>query len=169
MLQQEGIVVNGEVSHGTVPSGAVVIATHLSPPLMDILRLMNKPSDNVIAELIFKTIGAEVKGEPGTWQKGRQVIGEFLGEMGAGFRIVDGSGLSRYNLVTAELLVNLLVFVYNDFELMPDYVASLPIAGVDGTLKNRMKGNARRESSTRENGHLKRRFCARRLYRHCRW
>ena len=140
ILQQEGIVVNGEVSHGTVPSGAVVIATHLSPPLMDILRLMNKPSDNVIAELIFKTLGAEVKGEPGTWQKGRQVIGEFLEEMGAAFRIVDGSGLSRYNLVTAELLVNLLVFVYNDFELMPDYVASLPIAGVDGTLKNRMKG-----------------------------
>ncbi len=140
MLQQAGIVVNGEVSHGTVPSGAVVIATHLSPPLMDILRLMNKPSDNVIAELIFKTLGAEVKGEPGTWQKGRQVIGEFLGEMGSGFRIVDGSGLSRYNLVTAELLVNLLVFVYNDFELMPDYVASLPIAGVDGTLKNRMRG-----------------------------
>ena len=140
MLQQAGIVVNGEVSHGTVPSGTVVIATHLSPPLMDILRLMNKPSDNVIAELIFKTLGAEVKGEPGTWQKGRQVIGEFLGEMGSGFRIVDGSGLSRYNLVTAELLVNLLVFVYNDFELMPDYVASLPIAGVDGTLKNRMRG-----------------------------
>ena len=53
---------------------------------------------------------------------------------------MDGSGLSRYNLVTTELLVDLLVFVYNDFELMPDYVASLPIAGVDGTLKNRMKG-----------------------------
>ena len=192
MLQREGIVVNGEVSDGTVPRGAVVIATHLSPPLADILKLMNKPSDNAIAELIFKTLGAEVKGEPGTWQKGRQVIGEFLEEIahrdkgilpnrdrevsptegkrdkgvlpnrdregaptgmhrdqrsllpeeGARlrFRVVDGSGLSRYNLVTTELLVNLLVFVYNDFELMPDYVASLPIAGVDGTLRNRMKG-----------------------------
>ena len=140
MLQREGIIVNGEVSDGMVPPGAVVIATHLSPPLADILKLMNKPSDNAIAELIFKTLGAEVKGEPGTWQKGRQVIGEFLEEIGAAFRVVDGSGLSRYNLVTTELLVNLLVFVYNDFELMPDYVASLPIAGVDGTLKNRMKG-----------------------------
>lgn len=140
MLQREGIVVNGEVSDGTVPLGAIVIATHLAPPLADILKLMNKPSDNAIAELIFKTLGAEVKGEPGTWQKGRQVIGEFLEEIGAAFRVVDGSGLSRYNLVTAELLVDLLVFVYNNFELMPDYVASLPIAGVDGTLKNRMKG-----------------------------
>ena len=140
ILQREGIVVNGKVSDGTVPLGAVVIAKHLSPPLADILKLMNKPSDNAIAELIFKTLGAEVKGEPGTWQKGRQVIGEFLEEIGAAFRVVDGSGLSRYNLVTAELLVDLLVFVYNNFELMPDYVASLPIAGVDGTLKNRMKG-----------------------------
>lgn len=140
MLQRAGIVVNGEVSDGTVPLDAVVIATHLSPPLADILKLMNKPSDNAIAELIFKTLGAEVMGEPGTWQKGRQVIGEFLAEIGAAFRVVDGSGLSRYNLVTTELLVDLLVFVYNDFELMPDYVASLPIAGVDGTLRNRMKG-----------------------------
>lgn len=140
MLQREGIIVNGEVSDGMVPLDAVVIATHLSPPLADILKLMNKPSDNAIAELIFKTLGAEVKGEPGTWQKGRQVIGEFLEEIGEAFRVVDGSGLSRYNLVTTELLVDLLVFVYNDFELMPDYVASLPIAGVDGTLRNRMKG-----------------------------
>lgn len=140
MLQREGIIVNGEVSDGMVPLGAVVIATHLSPPLADILKLMNKPSDNAIAELIFKTLGAEVKGEPGTWQKGRQVIGGFLEEIGEVFRVVDGSGLSRYNLVTTELLVDLLVFVYNNFELMPDYVASLPIAGVDGTLRNRMKG-----------------------------
>ncbi len=187
MLQQEGIVVNGEVSHGTVPSGAITIVAHLSPPLAEILKLMNKPSDNTIAELIFKTLGAEVKSEPGTWQKGSQVVGEFLEEIvllsrdrgfilnrdrevspteehqdrgvllsqdrevspteehqdrGARlqFRIVDGSGLSRYNLITAELLTDLLVAVYNDFELMPEYVASLPIAGVDGTLENRMKG-----------------------------
>ena len=112
MLQQAGIVVNEEVSHGTVPSGAVVIATHLSPPLMDILKLMNKPSDNTIAELIFKTLGAEVKGEPGTWQKGRQVIGEFLEEMGSAFRVVDGSGLSRYNLVTGGIASETYSFLF---------------------------------------------------------
>lgn len=142
-LRQKGVSVTGEVVAGTVPPTARVVATHTSPPLTDILRLMNKPSDNWIAELLFKTIGAEVIGEPGTWKKGRQVINEFLSEIGretAAHRLLDGSGLSRYNLLNAELLTDLLVYMYGNFELMPEYLASLPIAGVDGTLKNRMKG-----------------------------
>ena len=133
----------GEVVSGAVPSDAKVIAKHLSPPLAHILKLMNKPSDNWIAELVFKTIGAEVMGEPGTWQKGRQALTEFLGEVmddPSPHRFVDGSGLSRYSLLNAELLTKLLVYMYQNFELMPEYLASLPIAGVDGTLKNRMQG-----------------------------
>ena len=55
-------------------------------------------------------------------------------------RFVDGSGLSRYNLLNADLLTKLLVYMYHNFELMPEYLASLPIAGVDGTLKSRMQG-----------------------------
>ena len=93
--------------------------------------------------MIFKTIGAEVIGEPGTWQKGRQAVTEFLNEIMGDpppHRFVDGSGLSRYNLLNAELLVDLLVYMYQNFQLMPEYLASLPIAGVDGTLKNRMQG-----------------------------
>ena len=142
-LMEGGINVTGEVVSGTVPSDAKVIAKHLSPPLADILKRMNKPSDNWIAELIFKTIGAEVIGEPGTWQKGRQAVTEFLSEiMGdpPAHRFVDGSGLSRYNLLNAELLTDLLVHTYQNFALMPEFLASLPIAGVDGTLKNRMQG-----------------------------
>ena len=142
-LMERGVSVAGEVVSGTVPSDAKVIAKHLSPPLADILKLMNKPSDNWIAELIFKTLGAEVVGEPGTWQKGRQAVTEFLNEIMGDpppHRFVDGSGLSRYNLLNAELLVDLLVYMYQNFQLMPEYLASLPIAGVDGTLKNRMQG-----------------------------
>ncbi|MYK17011.1 D-alanyl-D-alanine carboxypeptidase/D-alanyl-D-alanine-endopeptidase [Candidatus Poribacteria bacterium] len=142
-LMERGVSVVGEVVSGAVPSDAQVVAKHLSPPLADILKLMNKPSDNWIAELVFKTIGAEVVGEPGTWQKGRQVVTEFLSEIMGDtplHRFVDGSGLSRYNLLNAELLTELLVYMYQNFELMPEYLASLPIAGVDGTLKNRMQG-----------------------------
>ena len=137
-LMAKGIEVVGDVVSGTVPADAQSIATHLSPPLADILKLMNKSSDNWIAELLFKTIGAEVKGEPGTWRKGRNAVTEFLDEiMGEPpvHRFVDGSGLSRYNLINAELLTKLLVYMYDNFELMPEYLASLPIAGVDGTLK----------------------------------
>lgn len=142
-LIERGVDVVGEVVSGPVPSDAPVVAKHLSPPLADILKLMNKPSDNWIAELVFKTIGAEVIGEPGTWRKGRQAVTEFLSEIRGDlppYRFVDGSGLSRYNLLNAELLTDLLVYMYQNFELMPEYLASLPIAGVDGTLRNRMQG-----------------------------
>ena len=142
-LIDKGIHVTGKIVSGAVPSDAHSIAKHLSPPLTDILRLMNKPSDNWVAELLFKTIGAEVMGEPGTWKKGREAIAEFLGEImdeSPAHRFVDGSGLSRYNLLNAELLTKLLIYMYHNFELMPEFLASLPIAGVDGTLKNRMQG-----------------------------
>ena len=142
-LIEKGIEVTGDVVPGTVPLEARTVAKHLSPPLANIIKLMNKPSDNWIAELLFKTVGAEVMGEPGTWQKGRDAVNEFLAEiMGEPpvHRFVDGSGLSRYNLLNAELLTQLLVYMYRDFELMPEYLASLPIAGVDGTLGERMQG-----------------------------
>ncbi len=142
-LTQKGVDVTGEVVSGTVPSEANRVATHLSPPLADIIKLMNKPSDNWIAEMLFKAIGAEVKGEPGTWKKGREAVAEFLGEImdePPAHRFVDGSGLSRYNLLNTELLTKLLVYIYHNFELMPEFMTSLPIAGVDGTLKNRMQG-----------------------------
>ena len=143
ILMQKGINIGGQVTTGKVPSDARSIAKHLSPPLADIIKLMNKPSDNWIAEMLFKAIGAEVKGEPGTWKKGRETVDEFLGEIMKelpAHRFVDGSGLSRYNLLNAELLTKLLIYMYHNFELMPEYMASLPIAGVDGTLKNRMQG-----------------------------
>lgn len=143
ILMEKGVRVRGKIVSGTVPSDAHSIARHLSPPLADILKLMNKPSDNWIAELVFKTIGAEVVGEPGTWKKGREVVTGFLNEiMGEPpvHRFVDGSGLSRYNLLNVELLTKLLVYMHHNFELMPEYLASLPIAGIDGTLKDRMQG-----------------------------
>jgi D-alanyl-D-alanine carboxypeptidase/D-alanyl-D-alanine-endopeptidase (penicillin-binding protein 4) len=142
-LMEKGVNVMGDVVPGTVSSDAHSVAKHLSPPLADILKLMNKPSDNWIAELLFKTIGAEVIGEPGTWKKGREVVTGLLEEImdePPAHRFVDGSGLSRYNLLNADLLTKLLVYMYHNFELMPEFLASLPIAGVDGTLKSRMQG-----------------------------
>ena len=142
-LMEKGVRVGSKVVPGTVSPEAHTVAKHLSPPLADLLKLMNKPSDNWIAELVFKTIGAEVMGEPGTWKKGREAIAEFLREIMDEppiHRFVDGSGLSRYNLLNAELLTRLLVYIYHNFEVMPEFLSSLPIAGVDGTLKNRMQG-----------------------------
>ena len=104
---------------------------------------MNKPSDNLIAELLLKTIGAELRGVPGTAKKGLGAISNLLGEIGVArgyYTFADGSGVSRYNLVTASLLTDLLVYMFRNFAVMPEYLASLPVGGVDGTLTRRMRG-----------------------------
>ncbi len=145
MLAQRGVALQGNVRYGEVPEGLTEIANHISPPLSRILWEMNKPSDNLIAELLLKTIGAEIKGTPGTAEKGLKVISEFLNEIGMDtgrYTFADGSGVSRYNLVTASMLTDLLLYMFRNFEVMPEYLASLPIGGVDGTLKRRMKGMA---------------------------
>ena len=141
-LARNGISVQGVVRQGVVPDGASEIAVHTSLPLSLIVRKMNKRSDNLIAELLLKTLGAEVVGAVGTSQKGLRVINEFLSETGIATtqsRLADGSGVSRYNLLSASMLTNLLVRMFQDFSVMPEYVMSLPIAGVDGTLSWRMK------------------------------
>lgn len=143
VLLDKGIHIGGKVISGEVASKAIIVSQHLSLRLEDIIKLMNKPSDNWIAEFLFKTIGAEVKGAPGTWKKGREAITEFLVEIldePYSYRFVDGSGLSRYNLTSTELLTQLLIYMHNQFETMPEFLSSLPIAGVDGTLRNRMQG-----------------------------
>ena len=143
MLTERDVTFHRTVRYGEVPEEAVEIIQHVSPPLSRILWDMNKPSDNLIAELLLKTIGAEIKGAPGTGEKGLGAINEFLNEIGmetAGYALADGSGVSRYNLVTASLLTDLLVYMFRNFAVMPEYLASLPVGGVDGTLTRRMRG-----------------------------
>ena len=141
-LARNGILVQGVVRQGVVPDGVSEIAVHTSLPLSLVVRKMNKRSNNLIAELLLKTLGAEVIGAPGTSQKGLHVINEFMSETGIAVTqsaLADGSGVSRYNLLSASMLTNLLVRMFQDFSVMPEYVMSLPIAGVDGTLSWRMK------------------------------
>ena len=143
MLAERGVILGGTARYGAVPEEAVEISQHISPPLSRILREMNKPSDNLIAELLLKTIGAELRGTPGTARKGLGAISNLLGEIGVDrgyYTFADGSGVSRYNLVTASLLTDLLVYMFHNFTVMPEYLASLPVGGVDGTLTRRMRG-----------------------------
>ena len=143
MLAERGVILYGTVRYGEVPEEAMEISQHISPPLSRILWEMNKPSDNLIAELLLKTIGAELRGAPGTAKKGLGAISNLLGQIGVDrgyYTFADGSGVSRYNLVTASLLTDLLVYIFRNFAVMPEYLASLPVGGVDGTLTRRMRG-----------------------------
>ncbi len=142
-LNREGIKVSGNIQEGEMPASVRILAIHQSEPLSVIVLHTNKPSHNLSAEMLCKTLGAELSGVPGTWEKGLQAIRQYLASVGidsTAYEIVDGSGVSRYNLLTPAQLVQLLVAVHQDNTIQPEFTASLPIAGVDGTLKQRMKG-----------------------------
>jgi D-alanyl-D-alanine carboxypeptidase/D-alanyl-D-alanine-endopeptidase (penicillin-binding protein 4) len=120
---------------------AVPLFTYHSPPLREILPAMLKPSQNWIAETLLRTLGRELRGE-GSARAGAAAADSIFRSWGLDtepLRLVDGSGLSRYNLVTPELLAGLLRHMRQNphWEL---WYASLPVGGVDGTLARRMRG-----------------------------
>jgi D-alanyl-D-alanine carboxypeptidase/D-alanyl-D-alanine-endopeptidase (penicillin-binding protein 4) len=115
--------------------------TYYSNPLNEIIKVINKNSRNFYAEQLLKTIGLEKEGF-GTVDNGLKAIHDVLQEMGINperLDMVDGSGLSQLNLVTPKQIVNLLNYMYKSEYFIP-FFNSLPIAGVDGTLGQRMKG-----------------------------
>ena len=115
--------------------------TFVSLPMRNIIPALMKPSQNQIAEILLKTIGLE-RGGMGTADSARKIVGQQLLAWGVqpdGFVIRDGSGLSRHDLVSPETLVRVLDRIQQDTAFAVYYNA-MPIAGVDGTLKDRMKG-----------------------------
>jgi D-alanyl-D-alanine carboxypeptidase/D-alanyl-D-alanine-endopeptidase (penicillin-binding protein 4) len=114
-----------------------------SPPLRQILPALEKPSQNQIAEILYKTLGLEKTGT-GSADSGRAVIERQLAAWGAqpdGYLIRDGSGLSRYDYLSPETIVRVLDKIRADSAFHVFYDA-LPIAGVDGSLEHRMRGTA---------------------------
>ncbi|NUM63802.1 D-alanyl-D-alanine carboxypeptidase/D-alanyl-D-alanine-endopeptidase, partial [candidate division KSB1 bacterium] len=144
LLRQNGIKFNGSVLRGLRPAQAVTLAEHRAP-LMPLLLNLNKISDNLSAELLLKVVAAERAGRPGTGEKGMSVIRRFLATAQVdtnALNLADGSGVSRYNLITPDEIVKLLIAMWRDFSVRNEFLTTLPIAGVDGTLANRMKGTA---------------------------
>ncbi len=112
-----------------------------SPALLDILIEMNKNSDNFIAEQILKTIGAELY-ITGTTKNGLKAIDEILLKANIAplsITLKDGSGLSPLSMATPSSTVDFLSYVYRK-EYFNDFLSTLPIMGVDGTLSQRLKG-----------------------------
>ena len=142
-LADRGIVVHGNVIGA--PAADTTGVTHLftmrSPPLRTILPLLEKPSQNQIAEILFRTLGLEKTGV-GTADSGQRVVERQLAAWGAdtaGHALHDGSGMSRHDYVTPETIVRVLDAMrkHADFKAFYD---ALPIAGVDGSIDGRMKG-----------------------------
>jgi serine-type D-Ala-D-Ala carboxypeptidase/endopeptidase (penicillin-binding protein 4) len=140
---REALSVRGiTVTDDAVPTtGADTLVTMISPPLREILPPFMKPSQNQIGEMLFKTIGLE-RGGGGTPQLARAVVEQTLLSWGAppsGFIVRDGSGLSRYDYVSPETIVHVLDAMRRDTAFATFYDA-MPVAGVDGTIRSRMRG-----------------------------
>ncbi len=119
-----------------------IFSSYQSPPLSTIVRIMNKYSQNFYAEQLLKTIGKEAKGE-GSTRKGIEAVKEFLRDVGIHtdqFEMVDGSGLSRLDMVQPHQTVELLRYMKLQ-KYGKVYFDSLPIGGVDGTISGRMKNS----------------------------
>jgi PBP4 family serine-type D-alanyl-D-alanine carboxypeptidase len=143
VLLSRGIQVAGEVATGAqpLPAGMRVLAAHESPPLALMLQAINKPSQNLHAEMMLRLLGARVKGR-GTAQQGLEAVDDFLRRARvscASWSLEDGSGLSRTDMVTPHGMVDLMVAM-DRHPHRAAYLDSLPIAGVDGTLASRMRG-----------------------------
>jgi len=140
LLLRHGITA-GAVAVGRAPAGAYGLAQIESEPLPDVLKEMDRDSDNFMAELILKEVGAEA-GEGGTTGEGVRIVLRDLADAGvplAGVRMFDGSGLSLDDRLTARALATLLVVAWNDVDLRNPFWAALPVAGVNGTLEDRMQ------------------------------
>ena len=144
-FERQGIVLEGRVRRAATPPGARLLARNLSPPLGEVVRGLNKHSNNFVAEQILKTLGAETYGAPGTSEKGLRAVRDFLISVGVAakdFELADGSGLSRMSRVSPRALVALLEAAHNDFRLRPEFMASLAVFGVDGTVRKRRGARA---------------------------
>ena len=142
-LSQAGITVHARVQPTRAGDAVDTLCILQSPPLRAVLPAMQKPSQNQIAEALFRTLGLQVTGV-GTPDSARVVIERQLAAWAVrpdAYAIRDGSGLSRHDYLTPRAIVQVLGEVRN-YEFFQDFLAALPVAGVDGTLQNRMRSFA---------------------------
>ncbi|MDA0986974.1 MAG: D-alanyl-D-alanine carboxypeptidase/D-alanyl-D-alanine-endopeptidase [Bacteroidetes bacterium] len=143
-LLNQGIIVKGKPIISNLTEKAKLIYTH-SQSIDSVIINFNKVSDNLTGENLLKVIGNNATNNAGSTTAGISVVKNYLNKIGIDtnkFLLVDGSGMSHYNLITANLYTQLLKSIYNDKINFPLIYNSLPIAGIDGTLSNRFLNNA---------------------------
>ena len=169
LLLRAGLAV-GAAGVGTAPEEAFPLAQVDSEPLSQVLAQMDVPSDNRIAEMLIKDLGAEAAGR-GTTAAGAAVVRHVLtaGRVPLrGVRIVDGSGLSLDDRLTARAIATILIDAWNDPALRQPFWSALPVAGMTGTLQDRMerrpaRGAVRAKTGTTDrasalSGYVRRRY-----------
>jgi len=139
-LKRRGVSVSGRIGPGLAPASGKILARDESPPLSEIMRFLNRHSDNFTAEMLTKQLGT-LDGGPGSTAGGLTLVMADLEKAGvqtAGVQLVDGSGLSSLDRVTARALAGTLQAGLSNPAVAGAYVNSLATAGGDGTLEQRL-------------------------------
>jgi len=138
-LNQAKIKFTGDIVENHRPVTSPVVLKHESPALAEIINKMMKESNNLIADILFKTIGAEYYQQAGNYRNGAKAMQAILAEEGislASSVIADGSGLSRHNLVSAQTMFSVLEYAIKHDDKLA-LLETMPVSGVDGTLQYR--------------------------------
>ncbi|HEY3497641.1 MAG TPA: D-alanyl-D-alanine carboxypeptidase/D-alanyl-D-alanine-endopeptidase [Polyangiaceae bacterium] len=159
---REALLTAGITLTGAIRSGGAderrELAVHRSKPLAELLAELGKQSDNFYAEMLLKVLDARVNARPGTSAGGAELAAAWLKEIGAadaGTRVGNGSGLFDSNRLSPKSLARLLVTVFRDPALSPDFASQLAVGGVDGTLKTRFASLAAARSVLAKTGTLR--------------
>ncbi len=153
---QWGGQIDGGVTHGLKPPGARPYATWYSPPLAELIRPLNKWSNNVMADAMLYGLAAESFPPPLSPDQGAAVVKAYLAKAGLPARelvMENGSGLSRISRISARTMGGLLLHAYRS-PYMPEYLASLSLSGLDGTMRNRFKHAPEMGRMHLKTGHL---------------
>lgn len=141
-LQRQGITVRGALRREAVPHDGLLLFSHSSKPLSEILKSLGKFSNNFTAEQLVKSVAAKKFGPPGSLPKGLKAMRDYIESLGVprkSFVLDNGSGLTRLSSVSADDFIRLLYDIYVS-PWRDDFIASLSIGGVDGTLARKFKG-----------------------------
>ena len=153
---QSGGAIDGGMRVAPLPADATRFYTHDSITLAEVIRLVNKYSNNVMARTLLLTLGAEKLGVPTTAESGRTAILAWLADRNIripGFVLENGSGLSRDERITVKGLGDVLDAAWHS-PFMPEFAASLPLSATDGTLRNRFRATGMQGRLRMKTGHL---------------
>jgi D-alanyl-D-alanine carboxypeptidase/D-alanyl-D-alanine-endopeptidase (penicillin-binding protein 4) len=139
-LRGSGVSIKPQVALGRAPAGAERIAVVRSPTISRLAAATNVPSNNYYAEILIKLLGARL-GASGSTAGGAAVVTRFARSEGSFVHAVDGSGLTRSNRASPSQVARFLQAMRAS-EVGEDFIASLPVAGQDGTIADRMEGTA---------------------------
>jgi D-alanyl-D-alanine carboxypeptidase/D-alanyl-D-alanine-endopeptidase (penicillin-binding protein 4) len=139
-LISAGVQISPTVALAKTPAGAQRVGLIRSPQMTEIVNTTDVASDNFLAEMLIKLLGARFGGL-GTTANGARVVEEFARSVGSGIHSVDGSGLTRTNHASADQVAHLLLGLRSE-PFYEEFVQDLALAGKEGTVADRMKGTA---------------------------